>query len=135
MSIKTVVISYLLTFIVFLVVDLIWLGFVAKDLYRKYLGDFLATRVNWPAAFIFYIIFVIGIFVFAIYPAVSRDSVYSAILLGALFGFFTYATYDMTNLATLKGWPVPIVIIDIIWGALLSAIVSFSGYHIVKWIN
>jgi len=135
MSIKTVVISYLLTFIVFLAVDLVWLGFIAKDLYRKYLGDFLSSKVNWPAAFIFYIIFVIGIFIFAIYPAVSKDSVYSAILLGALFGFFTYATYDMTNLATLKGWPLPIVIIDIIWGAILSAIVSFSGFHIVKWIN
>ncbi|MBS0009854.1 MAG: DUF2177 family protein [Bacteroidales bacterium] len=135
MSIKTVVIAYVLTFIVFLAVDMIWLGFVAKDLYRKYLGDFLSSKVNWTAAFIFYLIFVIGISIFAIYPAVNKDSVYTAILLGALFGFFTYGTYDLTNLATLKGWPLPIVIIDIIWGSVLTAIVSFSGFYIVKWIN
>lgn len=135
MTIKTVVISYLLTFIVFLAIDMIWLGFVARSLYRKYLGDFLSDKVNWTAAFIFYLIFVIGISIFAIYPAVNKDSVYNALLLGALFGFFTYATYDMTNLATLKGWPVPIVIIDIIWGAVLSALVSLSGFFIVKWIS
>jgi uncharacterized membrane protein len=80
-------------------------------------------------------LFVIGISIFAIYPAVQKDSVYNAILLGALFGFFTYATYDLTNLATLKDWPLPIVFIDIIWGTTLSAIVSFSGYYIVKWIS
>lgn len=135
MGIKTVLIAYVLTFIVFLAIDMIWLGLVAKDLYRKYLGSFLSDKVNWTAAFIFYLVFVIGISIFAIYPAVNKDSVYSAILLGALFGFFTYATYDMTNLATLKGWPLPIVFIDILWGSALSAIVSLSGFYIVKWIS
>lgn len=135
MSIKTLVIAYALTFIVFLAVDMLWLGLIAKNLYRKYLGDFLTDRVNWTAAFIFYLIFVIGISIFVIYPAVNKDSVSHAILMGALFGFFTYATYDMTNLATLKGWPVPIVIIDIIWGSALTAIVSLSGFYIVKWIT
>jgi len=135
MGIKTVLISYVLTFIVFLAVDMIWLGFIAKNLYRKYLGDFLSDKVNWTAAFIFYLLFVIGISIFAIYPAVNKDSVSSAILLGALFGFFTYATYDMTNLATLKDWPLPIVIIDILWGSALSAIVSLSGFYIVKLIT
>jgi len=66
---------------------------------------------------------------------VSKGSAFNAILMGALFGLFTYATYDLTNLATLKGWPLNIVFIDILWGALLSAIVSFSGFHIVKWLN
>lgn len=135
MGIKTVLISYVLTFIVFLAIDMIWLGLIARNLYRKYLGDFLSDKVNWTAAFIFYLLFVIGISIFAIYPAVNKDSVSSAILLGALFGFFTYATYDLTNLATLKGWPLPIVIIDILWGATLSAIVSLSGFYIVKWIS
>lgn len=135
MNVKSIIYSYLLTFIVFLLIDMLWLGIIAKNLYQKYLGGFLTDQVNWIAAFIFYMLFVIGISIFAIYPAVQKDSVYNAILLGALFGFFTYATYDLTNLATLKDWPLPIVFIDIIWGTTLSAIVSFSGYYIVKWIS
>ena len=135
MNVKVILISYLLTFIVFLIIDMLWLGIVAKNIYQKYLGGFLTNNVNWTAAFIFYFIFVVGISIFAIYPAVNKDSVYQALLMGALFGFFTYATYDLTNLATLKGWPLPIVIIDIIWGSVLSAIVSFSGFYFVKWLN
>ena len=135
MNIKSILISYLLILIVFLVVDLLWLGIIAKNLYQKYLGDFLSDKVNWTAAFIFYFIYVAGISIFAIYPAVNKGSVFNAVLMGALFGIFTYATYDLTNLATLKGWPVPIVFIDILWGAALSAIVSLSGFYIVKWIN
>lgn len=135
MSIKTILFSYLLTFIVFLIVDMLWLGLIAKNIYQKYLGEFLSDKINWSAAFVFYFLYVIGISIFAIYPSVNKGSVYQAILWGALFGFFTYATYDLTNLATLKGWPLPIVFIDIIWGSLLSAIVSFSGYHIVKYLS
>ena len=135
MNIKSVIISYLITFMVFLMIDMLWLGVIAKNIYKKYLGSFLTDSVNWKAAFIFYFIYVIGISIFAIYPSVNKGSVYNAILLGALFGFFTYATYDLTNLATLKGWPLPIVIIDIIWGSVLSAIVSLSGFYIVKWMS
>jgi uncharacterized membrane protein len=135
MNIKSILISYLLTFVVFLMVDMLWLGVIAKNIYQKYLGGFLAENVNWTAAVIFYLIFVVGISIFAIYPAVNKGSVFNAIIMGALFGFFTYATYDLTNLATLKGWPLTIVFIDILWGTTLSAIVSFSGYYIVKWIN
>ena len=135
MNMKSIFISYLLTFIVFLTVDLLWLGIIAKNLYQKYLGDFLSDKVNWTAAFIFYLLYVAGILIFAVYPAVNKGSVLNAILLGALFGIITYATYDLTNLATLKGWPLPIVVIDILWGGVLSSIVSFSGYYIVKWIN
>ena len=135
MNIKNAIISYLLTLIVFLIVDMFWLGIIAKNLYQKYLGGFLTDKVNWTAALIFYIIYVVGISIFVIYPAVNKGSAFSAILMGALFGIFTYATYDLTNLATLKGWPLNIVFIDILWGALLSAIVSFSGFHIVKWLN
>ena len=135
MNIKSILISYLLTFVVFLMVDMLWLGVIAKNIYQKYLGGFLSDNVNWTAAIIFYFIFVVGISIFAIYPAVHKDSVFNAILMGALFGFFTYATYDLTNLATLKSWPLTIVFIDILWGTTLSAIVSFSGFYIVKWIN
>lgn len=135
MNIKSVIFSYLLTLVIFLAVDMLWLGVISKDLYHKYLGDFITDKVNWTAAIIFYLIFVVGISIFSIYPSVTKDSAFNAILMGALFGIFTYATYDLTNLATIKGWPLTIVFIDILWGAVLSAIVSFSGFHIVKWLK
>lgn len=135
MHIKSILISYLLTFIVFLMVDLLWLGIIAKNLYQKYLGNLLSDKVNWTAAFIFYFIYVAGISIFAIYPAIQKGSAFNAILMGALFGLFTYATYDLTNLATLKDWPISIVFIDILWGIILSASVSLSGFYIVKWVN
>ena len=135
MHIKSILISYLFTFIVFLMIDLLWLGIIAKNLYQKYLGNLLSDKVNWTAAFIFYFIYVAGISIFAIYPAIQKGSAFNAILMGALFGLFTYATYDLTNLATLKDWPISIVFIDILWGIILSASVSLSGFYIVKWVN
>ena len=134
MSPFKLIISYLLTTVVFFAVDMAWLGLIAKGLYKKYLGSFLSDKVNWPAAIIFYLLFIIGIFYFAILPAVEKNSLAKAIISGALFGFFTYATYDLTNLATLKDWPLPIVFIDIIWGAVLTGIVSTAGFYIVKWV-
>lgn len=135
MAVKTIALSYLLTFVSFLVIDLLWLGIVAKNLYQKYLGGFLSEQVNWTAAIIFYLLFVAGILIFAVYPGLSKQSVQHTLIMGALFGFFTYATYDLTNLATLKNWPIPIVIIDIIWGTFLSASVAFCGYQLTKWIS
>lgn len=135
MSFAKLAISYLLTFAVFFIVDMAWLGFIAKDLYKKYLGSFLSEQVNWTAAFIFYFLFVAGVFIFAILPAVEKDSLRSAIIMGGLFGFFTYATYDLTNLATLKGWPTTIVFIDMAWGFFLTSVVSTAGFYIVKWIQ
>lgn len=135
MPISKIIVSYLLTTVVFFAVDMVWLGVIAKNLYRNYLGNFLSDSVNWTAAIIFYLLFIVGISIFAIYPSANKDSVMSAMTLGALFGFFTYATYDLTNLATLKGWPIQIVFIDIIWGACLTAIVSVAGYYIVKLIQ
>ena len=129
------IISYLLTAIVFFAIDLVWLGVVAKGLYSKYLGNLLSDQVNWTAAIIFYLLFIVGIFIFAILPAVDKASLSKAIVMGALFGFFTYATYDLTNLATLKGGPLTIVFIDITWGAVLTATVSAAGYTITRWIS
>ncbi len=135
MPFSKLIIGYLLTAVVFFAIDMLWLGLIAKGLYNKYLGSFLAEQVNWTAAIIFYLLFIVGIFIFAIMPAVEKDSLMKAILLGALFGFFTYATYDLTNLATLKDWPLKIVLIDIVWGAVLTASVSTSGFLIMKWLN
>jgi uncharacterized membrane protein len=112
-----------------------WLGFIAKDLYKKYLGGFLSDKVNWTAAIVFYLLFIVGIFYFSILPAIEKNSVAKAILRGALFGFFTYATYDLTNMATLKNWPLQIVFIDIIWGAVLTGLVSTAGFYIVKYVS
>ena len=134
MSFPKLILSYLLTAVVFFAIDMVWLGVIAKDLYRKYLGGFLSDTVNWKAAIIFYMIFIVGIFIFAIMPAIEKNNLGKAILLGALFGFFTYATYDLTNLATLKNWPLTIVFIDMAWGALLTALVSTAGFYIVKWL-
>ena len=132
---KSLIINFILTFLVFLAVDMAWLGFIAKNLYQKYLGNFLTNDVNWTAAIIFYLLFVVGVSIFVIYPAVNKDSVWTAIVLGALFGFFTYATYDLTNLATLKGWPLTIVFIDIAWGSVLTSLVSLSGFYIAKFVG
>jgi len=135
MTLPKLVLSYLLTAAVFFTIDMVWLGFIAKGLYRRYLSDFLTDHVNWTAAIIFYFLFIIGIFIFVIMPAVEKNSLLKAITLGAFFGMITYATYDLTNLATLRNWPLPIVFIDIAWGAVLTAIVSASGYGFVKWLS
>lgn len=135
MSITTIIFGYILTALVFFAIDLVWLGFIAKDLYRKYLGDFLSSEVNWTAAIIFYLLFIVGLLIFAVYPAIEKGSVIKAIIFGGLFGFFTYATYDLTNLATLKNWPLAIVFIDITWGVFLSAIVSTASFYIINFIK
>lgn len=133
--ITKILISYLLTTLVFLIIDLVWLGFIAKNLYNKYLGFIISPEVNWTAAIIFYLLFIVGISIFVIYPAVESNSWAKALLYGALFGFFTYATYDLTNLATIKNWPLNIVIIDIIWGSALSAMVGTAGFFITRYVN
>lgn len=135
MSITKILLTYFFTALVFFVIDIIWLGLIAKNLYAKYLGQFLSEQVNWTAAVIFYLIFIAGILFFAIYPAVDKGSLKQAVIYGLLFGFFTYSTYDLTNYATLKGWPLNIVFIDIAWGSVLSGLVSLSGYYIGSYIK
>ncbi|HCT63339.1 MAG TPA: DUF2177 domain-containing protein [Erysipelotrichaceae bacterium] len=122
---------FVITFIVFMGIDLIWLGFVAKNIYSKYLGYLMAPKVNWLAALVFYVIFIIGVLYFVIAPSlVDRD--FSQLLIRAmLFGFITYATYDLTNLATVRDWPITITIIDLIWGTTLSTSVSVISFLII----
>ena len=132
MNVGGVIVSYILTALVFFAIDLAWLGLVARNMYNRYIGHLMSSQVNWVAAVVFYLAFVVGILVFAVYPSVDRDSLLRAILLGALFGFFTYSTYDLTNLATLKDWPLSITIIDIAWGMVLTGAVSAVGFFIVS---
>ena len=126
---------YLLTIPVFFAIDLLWLGVIAKGLYQKNLGHLLSPEVNWSAAFAFYFIYIAGIILFAVRPALADQSLFKALLWGALFGFFTYATYDLTNLATLKDWPIKIVFIDIAWGVVLCSLVASISYRIGRWLN
>lgn len=124
--------TYFITFLVFIVIDLVWLGFIAKNLYRKHLGYLMVENVNWIAAIIFYMIFIAGILFFVINPSIEKDNIRYAILAGAFFGFITYSTYDLTNLATVKDWPIRIVIIDIIWGTILATSTSTLSFLIIK---
>ena len=125
---------YALTIPVFFVIDMIWLGHVAKGFYRRKLRFILSKDVNWAAAVIFYLIYVAGIIFFAIRPAIAQRSLGQAALLGALYGFFTYATYDLTNLATIKDWPVLIVIVDVVWGVCLCTLVSGASLAMAGWL-
>jgi uncharacterized membrane protein len=108
--------------------DFFWLGYVAKKIYYGEMGDILLKKPNMAAALLFYIIYVVGTVVFVIAPAFEKTSLAYAIWYGALFGFVAYATYDLTNLATLKGFSKKIVVIDMIWGACLTAVVAGVTY-------
>lgn len=117
------------------VLDALWLTVIANKFYKSQIGSLLLEKPNMVAAVVFYVIYVIGVVVFALLPALEKDSWQYAAGLGALFGFVAYATYDLTNLATLKGWPVKLVIVDLVWGTLLSATVATVSFFIIKqWI-
>jgi uncharacterized membrane protein len=118
---------YLIAVPIFLAIDMIWLVVIASGFYKRQLGELLAARPNWVAAVIFYLLYVLGIVVFASQPA---DNGWQALGLGALFGLIAYATYDLTNLATIRDWPVTLVVVDLVWGAALSAVVAAAAYSI-----
>jgi uncharacterized membrane protein len=117
---------------VFFAIDMLWLGIVAKDFYHAQIGTLLKADVNWAAAIIFYLIFIAGLVVFVIAPAMEKGSWMHALLLGALFGFVCYATYDLTNLAVAKDWPLLITIVDLVWGVVLAASVSTVTFFIAS---
>jgi uncharacterized membrane protein len=116
------IIQVLVTLTIFTLVDLFWLVKVAPRTYKKYIGHLMADKVNRVAAMLFYIIFIIGLVFFVINPHLQHLD--RAIFSGAMFGFVTYATYDLTNLATLKAWPIKITIIDLLWGTFVTAVTS-----------
>jgi len=127
--------TYVLTFLIFLAVDFVWLGLIAKQLYQRHLGHLFRDQVNWYAAFLFYLIFVFGILIFVVSPALKEHVWTHALLMGLIFGLVTYATFDLTSLALFQGWTMPIVVIDILWGAVLSGIVSTAGFFIARWFS
>ena len=124
------VIIFFIAFVIFFIIDILWLGLFAKNMYQSQIGFILAKKLNWYAAFIFYILYIVFLMIFAIMPALQKSSFNDAMLYGALYGFITYATYDLTNLATLKNWPLKVTLIDISWGTLLGFSVSTLTYLI-----
>jgi uncharacterized membrane protein len=126
---------YLVSLLVFIGIDVVWLAKVAPSFYNAKIGHLLAEKPNIWAAAIFYLFNIIGILIFAINPALKRKSLLTAIVLGALYGFFTYATYDLTNYATLINWPIIVVIVDLLWGVTLTSVVSLITYYFGSKLN
>ncbi|KPK81255.1 MAG: hypothetical protein AMS25_07175 [Gemmatimonas sp. SM23_52] len=127
---RTVVLlqTYAVSLVSFLVLDFAWLGLVARGFYRQQLGHLLSPDVRWAPAILFYLLFVAAVVVFVVVPAVERGSLLRAVLLGGFFGLVAYATYDLTNLATMKGFPTLVAAVDMTWGCVLSAVVAAVGY-------
>ncbi len=126
---------YFIALPIFFALDMVWLGVLAKNFYLKQIGFLMKTNVNWVAAILFYLLFVVGLVVFVIAPSVEKDSWVRALSLGALFGFISYATYDLTNLATIKDWPLALTVVDLTWGTILGASVSAATYLIASKIG
>lgn len=126
---------YLATLVVFFAVDMAWLGLAARSFYRRQLGFLMASSPNWPAAVVFYLLFVLGILVFVVLPGLQAGSLRTTLWRAALFGLITYATYDLTNLATVRDWPLLVAVVDMIWGTVLSMVVSLAGYTAGQWLR
>ena len=131
----TYIVAYVATAVVFLGLDALWLSRVALGMYRQELGSLLLDKPNLPIAGAFYLLYVVGIVVLAIVPALGEGGWIKALLMGAVLGLVAYGTYDITNLSTLKGWSTKLAIIDIAWGTALTAVSATIGYWIVKAFN
>ena len=123
---------YAIALPVFFVIDMVWLGLVAKNFYRDQIGFLMKSDILWTPAIVFYLLFVVGLVAFVIAPAIEKNSWVHALLFGALFGLITYATYDLSNLATLKDWPLLVTVVDLAWGATLAASVSTVTYFLAR---
>ena len=126
---------YVISLIAFLVIDIIWLGFLARTFYRRHLGFLMAQDVNWLPAIIFYLLFVSGIVVFVLVPGLKEGSLKITLVRSALFGLITYSTYDLTNHATVKEWPLIVTVVDLVWGTMLTVSVGLVGFIAGKLIN
>ena len=128
----TTYISIILTALLFIAMDLTWLGVIAKSFYWSRLGHLLTDNIVWSAVIIFYVIYIAGIFHFSVNPALALGSWQSALMNGFLLGILCYATYDLVNMGTLKNWSWAIVVVDIIWGGVITATCSAAGYFIAS---
>ena len=128
----TYVAGYVAALLTFLSADMAWLGTMAPRFYRPTLGDIAISGVNLPPAMVFYAAYPVGLLIFATNPALKSGSITTAVVYGALFGFFTYATYDLTNYATLRNWTLQLTLVDVAWGTILAAITSVVIFWIVS---
>ncbi len=127
--------NFFITLGVFLLIDIIWLSFISRALYSKHLSYLMAPKVNFAAAGIFYIIFVLGMMYFVINPALAKSDWMAALLPGVFFGLIAYSTYDLTNLATIRDWPLIITVVDLIWGSFLGGATCTISYFIIKAVS
>ena len=121
---------FLIALPVFFVIDMIWLVLIAKKFYSQQIGFLMRPDINWVAAIVFYLLFIAGLVTFVISPSVEKHSWIHAVVFGAFFGLITYATYDLTNLATIRDWPLLVTVVDLIWGSFLAASISLITYLI-----
>ena len=135
MDLWSLVKLYGLTTAVFFAIDLVWLGVVANRFYQEHLGALLRPDVVWAAALLFYAVYIAGILVFAVIPALEAGSLQRAVVLGAFLGFFAYATFDLTCLALFRNFPVIVVVVDLVWGAALTASVAAAGFGLGRWLG
>ena len=124
--------NYVIALVVFLAIDMVWLTVIAKQFYAQKLGYLMAAKPNLLAALLFYMLFIVGLQFFVLNPALASGSWKAALLPGLFFGLVTYATYDLTNLATIKDWPVVITLIDLVWGSFVSGITSVLSYLLIR---
>lgn len=132
---KTIAIAYLGTLVSFLMIDAIWLGLVARTFYQRQLGDMMLPSPNFAVAAVFYLFFAIAIVVLAVRPGLEAGSIWTAVGYAAVLGLAAYGTYDMTNLSTLKGWPIPVTIADLVWGTFLTSVASACGYASARYFS
>lgn len=123
-----IVLLYAITLVIFFIIDIVWLGVVARQFYQKHLAKIKAENIRWNAALLFYLFYSAGVLIFGVFPAIASANLSVAVLCGGVYGFFTYMTYDLTNRATLAHWPLMLTLVDICWGVALSASVSTLVY-------
>ena len=127
--------GYLAAVLVMVALDVLWLGVVAKTAYQEGIGHLMAERPMLLAAVVFYLLYGVGLMVFAVVPQADDPGWTRTLVMGALFGFFAYATYDLTNLATLRNWPIRLALMDMAWGTVISAASAGAGKAAMKWVN
>ncbi len=126
---------YLISFAAFLAIDAVWLFTMSGRFYKAQLGDLMRDQPNLPVALLFYVFYVAGVLVLAVMPGVEAGSVLKAAAYGALLGFVAYGTYDITNLSTVRDWPVIVTVVDLVWGSVLTATVATVGYYAARWLG
>ncbi len=126
---------YAMTAAVFFAIDLVWLGVVAQGFYQKYLGHLLRPDVQWVPALLFYLLYLAGVLVFAVWPGLEAGSLARTVALGAFFGLVAYATFDLTCMALFTDFPLTVVVVDLIWGTVLTATVSAASFAMGRWLG